>query len=128
MRAMTWVRIGAISGALAVGAGAFGAHVLESRLDEKAQKTFETAARYQMYHALALVCVGLWAGGIVPRRIVGVAGWGFLVGSLLFSGSLYGLALGGPKILGMITPFGGLAFIAGWIALALGAGPVRPSG
>jgi uncharacterized membrane protein YgdD (TMEM256/DUF423 family) len=87
-------------------------------------ENFETAARYQMYHALALLVVGLVAGRLgetSARTAADVAGWAFLVGTILFSGTLYGIGLGGPRWLGAITPFGGVALIVGWMALAFAA-------
>ena len=99
-----------------MGAGAFGAHALRDRLTPADLATFETAARYQMYHALALLAVGLLTDRGVTRA--GAAGWLFLAGVALFSGSLYLLVLTGQRWLGAVTPFGGVAFIAGWVALA----------
>jgi uncharacterized membrane protein YgdD (TMEM256/DUF423 family) len=122
MDGMFWVRIGAVSAALAVAAGAFGAHGLRATLEASGRAaTFETAVRYHVYHALALVAVGLLGLHAGRSTALEVAGWSFLVGMLLFSGSLYGLSLSGPRWLGAITPLGGVAFIAGWIALALAA-------
>ena len=110
---------GAVSAFLAVAAGAFGAHALRARLPADLLAVFETAARYQMYHALALLAVAIlaarWPG--MPLR---VAGWLFIGGTVVFSGSLYLLALTGTRWLGAITPLGGLLFLAGWIALAAG--------
>lgn len=129
MNGWMWLRIGAISGFLAVAAGAFGAHGLEGKLEPRRLANFGTAATYQMYHALALLAVGLLAASGRPGWAVSVAGWGFLVGTLVFSGSLYALALSGERWLGMITPIGGLAFLVGWAALAVaarGAGPGGP--
>jgi uncharacterized membrane protein YgdD (TMEM256/DUF423 family) len=118
-----WLRIGALLGGLAVAAGAFGAHGLKDRLDARALELFETAARYQMYHALALLAVGLWLQSApIPRLAGQVAGWGFLVGTLVFSGSLYLLALSGQRWLGAITPIGGVAFLVGWLAFAIAVG------
>jgi len=111
--------VGALSGALGVAAGAFGAHALRSRLPPDLLAVFETAARYQLYHALGLVAVGL-ALGRWPSTPVRAAGWLFVCGTVLFSGSLYVLALTGTRWLGAITPLGGLCFIAGWLALAAG--------
>jgi len=114
----TFVALGALLGGLAVVAGAFGAHGLRDRLAPDLLAVFETAARYEMYHALALVLVGL----IAPRVPAAVpAGWCFVAGTLIFSGSLYALALTGQRWLGAITPFGGVAFIAGWALLAWAA-------
>ena len=107
------VAAGAINGAIAVAAGAFAAHALKSRLDARALEVFETGARYQMYHALAIVLCGLLA---MTRP-----GWVMQVGIVLFSGSLYALALTGVKGLGAVTPFGGVAFLVGWGWLAYSA-------
>lgn len=100
-----------------MGAGAFGAHALRTRLTPADLATFETAARYQMYHALALLAVG-WLVERGHARAV-AAGWCFLAGTLLFSGSLYLLTLCGIRWMGAVTPLGGVAFIAGWVTLAL---------
>lgn len=117
-----WLVLGALSGLVSVAAGAFGAHALKQRLPPDLLAIFETGARYQMYHALALVLVGVLAWrSELPGRLAAplqLAGGGFLVGTLLFSGSLYILALSGQRWLGAITPLGGLAFLAGWLALA----------
>lgn len=112
--------LGAVSAFLAVGAGAFGAHALRARLSPELLAVFETGARYQMYHALALLAAA-WMLGRWPGPWPGRAGWLFLAGTVLFSGSLYTLALSGVRWLGAITPLGGLAFLAGWICLAIGA-------
>ena len=112
--------LGAASGLVAVAAGAFGAHALRARLDPSALAVFETGARYQMYHALALIAVA-WAAARWPGPWPGRAGWLFVAGTLLFSGSLYALALSGIRALGAVTPFGGVAFLAGWLCLALAA-------
>jgi uncharacterized membrane protein YgdD (TMEM256/DUF423 family) len=120
----TFLVLAAISGFTSVAAGAFGAHALKARLDAAALATFETAARYQMFHALALLGVALAVGlDGSPRsqRPLAAAGWLFLAGTVLFSGSLYALALGGVRGLGAITPLGGLAFLGGWAALAVAA-------
>jgi uncharacterized membrane protein YgdD (TMEM256/DUF423 family) len=98
-----------------VAAGAFGAHALRARLGPSDLVTFETAVRYQMYHALALLLTGL----LTDREVrVGASGWLFLAGIVLFSGSLYLLTLGGLRWMGAVTPLGGLAFILGWLLLA----------
>jgi len=113
--------LGGLFGFLAVAAGAFGAHGLRGRLSPDLLAVFETAARYQMYHALALVAVAL----LLERRTAGAAamraaGWCFVAGIVLFSGSLYTLALTGAGWWGAVTPLGGLAFLAGWLCLAFG--------
>ncbi|MES2472313.1 MAG: DUF423 domain-containing protein [Pseudomonadota bacterium] len=115
-----WLLIAALMGCLAVVMGAFAAHGLQSLLSARMLATFQTAAQYQMYHALA---IGL-AAFAVRRGAARFANWAaalFLAGILLFSGSLYLLAFTGVTALGMITPLGGLCFIAGWAALALAA-------
>jgi len=115
-----WLLVAAVNGFLAVAAGAFGAHGLQGRLDAHALQLFETAARYHMYHALAL---GLAAFAIrdAAAGAATVASLFFLAGILLFSGSLYFLALTGVKGAAIVTPFGGLCFLIGWGALALAA-------
>jgi uncharacterized membrane protein YgdD (TMEM256/DUF423 family) len=110
--------MGALSAMIAVAAGAFGAHALRTRLSPDYLAVFETAARYQMYHALALLAVA-WAAARWPGSLPNAAGWLFVAGTLLFSGSLYALALTGARWVGAITPLGGLAFLAGWLCLFL---------
>ena len=110
------IALGALNAALAVGAGAFAAHGLRDRLDARALEVFETAARYQMYHAVAIILAGIIATSGVTRGAQ-TAGWIFQAGIVLFSGSLYVLALTGIKGLGAITPLGGVAFLAGWLWL-----------
>ena len=112
-----WWVCGALSGLVAVAAGAFGAHVLRPRLEPRMLEVFETAVRYQMYHALALLAVA-WLRGRVPGALPGVAGGLLLGGTIAFSGSLYALSLGAPTWLGAVTPLGGLAYLAGWAFLA----------
>ena len=112
-----FVLLGAVSGFLAVAAGAFGAHALRARLQPDLLAVFETGVRYQMYHALALLAVA-WVSSRWPAPQAVWAGWLFVVGTVLFSGSLYLLSLTGVRWLGAITPFGGVAFLAGWLALA----------
>lgn len=112
-----WATIGALSAMIAVAAGAFGAHALRARVDARALEVFETAARYQMYHALALLFVAWLAERRPGSTAVQFAGWAFLAGTVLFSGSLYLMTLTGMTWLGAITPLGGVAFFAGWGAL-----------
>jgi uncharacterized membrane protein YgdD (TMEM256/DUF423 family) len=112
--------LGSLSALIAVAAGAFGAHGLRGRLTPELLTVFETAARYQMYHALALLAVA-WAATRWPGALVSWAGWLFVAGTLIFSGSLYALALTGARWLGAITPLGGVAFLAGWLCLLLAA-------
>lgn len=104
------------SGFVAVAAGAFGAHFLKARLPPDALLVFETGARYQMYHALALFAVG-YVVSRAPSVAGSAAGWLFTAGTVVFSGSLYALALTGWKALGAVTPVGGAAFLAGWLCL-----------
>jgi uncharacterized membrane protein YgdD (TMEM256/DUF423 family) len=111
-----WIALGALNAAFAVAAGAFAAHGLRDRLDARALEVFETAARYQMYHAVAIVLAGILSSG--AARGAQTAAWIFQAGIVLFSGSLYVLALTGVKGLGAVTPFGGVAFLAGWLWLA----------
>jgi len=113
--------MGALLAGLAVAAGAFGAHGLRGRLDASALSAFETAARYQLFHALAIVLAAERAAR-APGRAAEIAGNLFIAGILLFSGSLYARALGGPEWLALMTPFGGLAFMSGWVALAVSYG------
>jgi uncharacterized membrane protein YgdD (TMEM256/DUF423 family) len=116
----TFLFIGALMGFVGVGLGAFGAHGLRGRLTPEMLGIFETGVRYQMYHAVALLALA----AMMPRvegRLVLIAGWSFTAGILIFSGSLYALALTGVTTLGAITPIGGVAFLAGWIALAIAA-------
>jgi uncharacterized membrane protein YgdD (TMEM256/DUF423 family) len=101
--------LAALSAMISVAAGAFGAHAMRGRLSPESLAVFETAARYQMYHAVGLFAAA-WAAARWPGLFVG--------GTLLFSGSLYGLALTGTRWLGAITPLGGVAFLAGWLCLA----------
>jgi len=111
---------GAVSAFISVAAGAFGAHALRDRLEPNLLAVFETGARYQMYHALALFAVA-WVATAAPSGWATWAGRLFLIGTLVFSGSLYALALSGVRMLGAITPFGGVAFLAGWLCLAMAA-------
>ena len=112
--------LGAASAMLAVAAGAFGAHALRARITPEHLTVFETGARYQMYHALALLAVA-WTVARWPGSLPVYAGWLFVLGSILFSGSLYILALTGIRWWGAVTPIGGVAFLAGWLCLVLAA-------
>ena len=112
--------IGALSAFLAVAAGAFGAHAIRGAVSPDRLEVWETAARYQMYHALALFAAA-WGWSRWQNKITAAAGWLFVAGILVFSGSLYLLALTNTRWLGMITPPGGLALLAGWICLGIGA-------
>ncbi len=110
---------GALFAAAAVAFGAFGAHVLKSRLPADLLGTFETGVRYQMYHAIGLLAAA-WVYGRHPGPPLDLAGWLFIAGIGIFCGSLYVLALSGIRWVGAVTPLGGLSFIAGWIALFVG--------
>jgi len=112
--------LGSIFGGLAVAVGAFGAHQLRAMLNADDLATFEVGVRYQMYHALALIAVA-WAASRWDSTLFVVAGWSFVAGILVFSGSLYFLVITGPRWLGAITPIGGVALIVGWVLLAWGA-------
>jgi uncharacterized membrane protein YgdD (TMEM256/DUF423 family) len=112
--------LGSVAAFVGVALGAFAAHGLQTRLGADMLATFETAVRYQMYHALALLAVG-WAHTRWPSAVLTAGGWLFFAGVLLFSGSLYALSLSGVRWLGAITPLGGLAFLAGWLCLAWAA-------
>jgi uncharacterized membrane protein YgdD (TMEM256/DUF423 family) len=133
MSAAFWLRTGAIWGLLAVAIGAFGAHGLKERfrslgeqfgglVTERPEGIFQTATHYHMSCALAILAVGLLAAHGRNRPALQVAGWSLLIGSLVFSGSLYALAATGMKRLGMITPIGGVLMLVGWLALAVAAG------
>ncbi len=112
--------IGGLLGSLGVAAGAFGAHGLRARVTPEMLAVFETGVRYHLIHALALLAVA-WASTRWSSAAIRAAGWLFVAGILLFSGSLYALTLTGIRGLGAVTPFGGAAFILGWLLLAWGA-------
>ena len=122
-----FLALGSASAAVAVVAGAFGAHALRAQLAPELLAAFETGVRYHLVHALGLLAVA-WASTRVPGPAVAWAGWLLLAGTVLFSGSLYALALTGVRALGAVTPLGGLAFVAGWLLLAWTAvrGPEGP--
>lgn len=114
-----FVVLGCAYGFLAVALGAFGAHALAQRLSERALAVYHTGAQYQMIHALALIALGLWCNQ--QGQTLSAVGWCWGLGVLLFSGSLYALALTDIKMLGAITPFGGVLFLLGWILFAFKA-------
>jgi uncharacterized membrane protein YgdD (TMEM256/DUF423 family) len=120
----SFVIVGAIFGGLSVAAGAFGAHALRAQLEPRMLEVFETAVRYQMYHALALFAAA-WVYQQTEAQAAQVAGWAFLAGILLFSGSLYAMVFTGIRALGAVTPLGGAAFVVGWAALAVAALKLR---
>jgi len=115
-----WFATGAVLCALGVMLGAFGAHGLRERLTADLLAVFETGVRYHLIHALGLLAVA-WAASRWPNAWVGAAGWLFVAGIAVFSGSLYVLAVTGIRWLGAITPIGGVCLIAGWVVLAVGA-------
>ena len=115
-----WLTIAALSGLLSVALGAFAAHGLKSHVGEYELGVFETGARYQMYHALAMLAVA-WVASMGAGSLATMAGSAFLAGTILFSGSLYFLALTGSRALVLVTPVGGLAFMIGWACLAFAA-------
>ncbi len=123
MGANFWLFMGAVSGLSSVAAGAFGAHGLRGRIAPEMLAVFETGARYQMYHALLLCVVGglFWRVGAAAAGTLNLCGGLLLAGTVLFSGSLYVLALTGQRSLGAITPLGGLCFMAAWGVLAIAA-------
>lgn len=110
--------LGALLAGIAVGLGAFGAHALKTSLSPEDLVTFETGVRYQMYHALALLGTA-WAAGRWESSLIEWSGWLFVLGIVVFSGSLYILVLTGQRWLGAVTPLGGLALILGWVLLGL---------
>lgn len=112
--------LGSLSGALSVALGAFAAHALRERLEPRMLEVFKTGVQYQMMHALALLAVA-WVCSRTASPFAPAAGICFLAGTLLFSGSLYAMTMGGPKWLGPITPLGGLSFMLGWLCLAAAA-------
>ncbi len=116
----TFFALGSLLALLSVAIGAFGAHALAKRLDAPAMHSFETAARYQMFHGIALLFAA-WAFDRWPGALPRTAGWAFVVGVVLFCGSLYALALGSPRAFGAVAPVGGLSFMIGWACLAAAA-------
>ena len=115
-----FLALGAASAFISVAAGAFGAHALKARLPPELLVTFETGARYEMYGAFGLVAAA-WVSSRWPGGAASAAGWLFVAGTVLFSGSLYALTLSGVRALGAVTPFGGVAFLAGFACLAWAA-------
>lgn len=121
MKAGNWILIAGLFAFLAVALGAFGAHALASRFGDYEKGVWQTATSYHLAHSLALLAFGIALAAVPGFATVGGAqaiGWLFSAGILLFSGSLYALALSGVKILGAVTPFGGLSFLAAWILVA----------
>ncbi len=116
--AKLFISLASISGMLAVAFGAFGAHALKNRLDDYALGVYQTAVQYHFYHSLALLAVGVIALSQPHGALLRSSGWLFLLGIIVFSGSLYLLSISGIRWLGAVTPLGGLAFIAAWGCLA----------
>lgn len=116
-----FLAIASVLGGISVILGAFASHALKDRLSDRALEIWETGTKYQMYHALALILIALLITRLPASTPLLVAGYAFIAGILLFSGSLYALSLSGIKWLGAITPLGGVAFIIGWICLAVAA-------
>jgi uncharacterized membrane protein YgdD (TMEM256/DUF423 family) len=117
---MSWIFLGALLAAASVAAGAFGAHALAARLEPRELALWETAARYLMYGALSLILLGLFGRQGAARGVDG-AGWCLLAGSVIFSGTVFALALGAPRWLGAVTPIGGTLLIAGFLVFAWAA-------
>lgn len=113
--------LGALNGFLSVALGAFGAHILEGKLSDHYLSTWQTGVQYQMFHALALLAVGLLMSKFPASSLIFWSGWLFFAGIVLFSGSLYILSLTGVKVLGAITPIGGVSFLIAWILLMVAA-------
>ncbi|PTM53324.1 DUF423 domain-containing protein [Desmospora activa] len=116
-----FIILGALNLFLSIALGAFGAHGLEGRISERMLSNWHTAAHYHMVHALGLFFIGLLADKIGPSSLVTAGGWLIVAGILFFAGSLYVMALTNVTVLGAITPIGGVAFLAGWVCIALAA-------
>ena len=112
-----FIILGAINAFLSVALGAFGAHGLEGKVEPKYLEIWQTGVQYQMFHALGLIAVGILMGNVSPGPLLSWSGWLMLIGIIVFSGSLYALTLSGIKVLGAITPIGGVAFLISWVLL-----------
>ncbi len=120
--AQIFLTLGAVLGGSSVAIGAFGSHILRSKVNERSLEIFATGVRYQMFHALALLIVAVLLILIEsPSTTLVTSGWLFIIGVVIFSGSLYALSLTGTTSFGVVAPFGGLALIVGWISLAVAA-------
>ena len=117
MFAKQWMLAGSVMGFFSVALGAFGAHALKESLPEKSLVIFQTGVQYQMYHSIALLALGVWSA-LQPSLSTSLTGYAFITGVILFSGSLYALAVTQIHYLGMITPLGGLSFLLGWASFA----------
>jgi len=111
--------LGSINAAAAVSMGAFGAHSLKTKISEHMLSVFQTAVQYHFYHSLGLIIIGVLTISIKPEKYLGIAGWMMFFGIILFSGSLYILSTTATRWVGIITPFGGIAFIASWVFIAI---------
>ena len=121
-----FLTIAAIFGGLSVAGGAFGAHALREKISERSLEIFDTGARYQMYHALALLLVAILMSRLEsPPTTLLASGWLFIIGVVIFSGSLYAISLTGIKSLGAVAPLGGLALMLGWAALAVAGATIK---
>jgi uncharacterized membrane protein YgdD (TMEM256/DUF423 family) len=117
----TFIIIGAVNAFLSVALGAFGAHALEGKISQKYIDTWNTGVLYQMFHSIGILIVGVLAGNIASSSLLNWSGWLMLIGIILFSGSLYILSISGIKVLGAITPLGGVAFLIAWVLLIITA-------
>jgi uncharacterized membrane protein YgdD (TMEM256/DUF423 family) len=120
-----YIKVGALTAMLSVVLGAFGAHLLKDRISVDALEVYNTGVQYHMFHAIGILLIALLIERLPSQKLAIWAARLHIIGIVLFSGSLYALALSGVKALGAITPLGGIAFIAGWICMALAARPVR---
>ncbi|KZR57639.1 DUF423 domain-containing protein [Pseudobacillus badius] len=116
-----FIIIGAINAFLSVALGAFGAHGLEGKVEPKYLEIWKTGVQYQMFHAMGMIAVGILMGQVQASSMLNWSGWMMLIGTVIFSGSLYALTLSGVKVLGAITPIGGVAFLVGWVLLIVAA-------
>jgi uncharacterized membrane protein YgdD (TMEM256/DUF423 family) len=114
-----FIIIGAISAFLSVGFGAFGAHALEGKISQKYIEIWNTGVLYQMFHSIGIIIVGILLGNVSASSILSWSGWLMLIGIILFSGSLYVLSLSGIKVLGAITPLGGVSFLIAWVLIVV---------
>jgi uncharacterized membrane protein YgdD (TMEM256/DUF423 family) len=117
----TFLMLGSLNAFLSVALGAFGAHALKSKLSPDMLNVYQTGVQYHMIHSIGLILIALLADKLGNSSLVNVSGWALFIGIVLFSGSLYALSLSGIKVLGAITPLGGVGFLLGWILLSIAA-------